>query len=283
MQKPQTRIAKVATCALVWFVATGNVGCRDPAGQSGAGATSVFVKIVVTDTAGNPVPFAHTTLWTDPVPAIGPLATRPYQQFSDRMILRLESDGTVVQELGVYPAGRIAQLYGVVHVPGCERNWGDGSIEVTDYIVDDSQAHDTIHVSARVLALRPVATIDSGKVCAYGTHPTWGPWSFFFLMSIDSTTDQHLSGRWRWGPNWTDVGEWGTFSGAHRPGFAVLDFVPKSTWRRCTGLRITVALLPDGRWGETFVSGVAGVAGGCLLNAELFTFGSGEFWPDAFP
>ena len=283
MRHQLTRTGWIATYALVWCAATAIGGCSNPARESGTGATSVFVKVMVTDSAGNPMPFGHVTVTTDPMPATGPLADAASEPgLGPRMILRLGSDGSLVQELGVYPEGRIAHLSGGVRTPGCDFSWA-GSIGATDHFVDGSRSQDTIYVSSNVAAPFPVATIDSGQVCAWGNDAYWGAWSFIFLMSIDSIDGQQLSGRWRWGPDWTDQGDWGVFTGAHGPGFVVLDFESTSPLLRCTGLRITVALLPDGRWGESFVSGVPGPYGGCLVDAELFTFGSGEIWPDAFP
>ena len=273
---------KRSLAVLIGMGGTLVTGCRSPVGQSGAANTSVYVRTVVTDTAGNPVPFAHVTVTTDPLPAIGPLASEASQagRFWTGMILRLGADGTIVQELGRYPEGR-AKLSGLIRTAGCHTEWG--IIDMADHVVDGSRAHDTIQVSSVVPTPFPLATIDSGQVCAWGNDANWGPWSSIFLMTIDSIGDQHLSGRWDWGPNWTDVGDGGTFRGTRGPGFVVLDFESARTLTRCTGLRITVALLPDGRWHDSFVTGVPGPYGGCLVNAELFTFGAGEYYPDAFP
>lgn len=284
IQNSLIRPVKIAVAVLVWTGGTTIPGCHNPAGQSGAADTSVFVKVIVTDSAGNPVPFGHVTVATDPLPAIGPLRVDAAEAGGSwpGMILSLGADGTVVQELGVFPEGRITKLSGSVRAPGCPDDWA-GTLAAVDYIVDGSRAQDTIHVSSIASTPFPVATIDSGQVCAWGNDATWGPWSFIFLMSIDSISNQQLAGRWTWSPLWTDVGDRGTFRGVHRPGFVVLDFESASPLLRCTGLRITVTLLPDGRWGESSVTGVPGPYGGCLVNAEIFTFGSGEVWPGAFP
>ena len=242
-------------------------------------ATLVYIEVLATDSVGRPVPFSHATITTNPAPAIGPLEEAladPNRGLRDGIIVPLGADGLALQELGVYPDGHVTDVTVTIQTPGCgDRN----RMELPGRPVGTAYPQDTLRFSVRVPTPYPVAVLDSGQICAQGIDSVWGPQSFLFILNVDSTTGPLFSGRWSWAPLWTDIGDRGTFQGASGLGFAVLDFVSGRISERCTGLRLTVDVLPDGRWGEAQLSNVPG----CLVNAGLFTFGSGEHWPGAFP
>jgi len=276
-------MASIARSSLLILSSLSVSGCND-SGSLDSRAAHVFIEVLVTDSAGVAVPFSHATVTTDPAPAIGPLQdalSDPDRGLREGIIMPLGPNGTALQELGVYPDGEVSDVALTIQTPGCGH---PNRFQLPGRSVGTAHPEDTLRFQITVPTPYPVAVTDSGQICAQGIDAFWGPQSFLLLLNIDSIVGgQLLFGRWIWGPRWTDSGELGTFQGATGAGFVVLDFTSNDFLNRCTGLRLTVELHPDGRWGESFVAGVSGPNGSCLVNAEMFTFGSGEVWPGAFP
>lgn len=259
--------------ALLLFCSAGSFACNEAVVSTDTVFSKVVLDLRVTS-GGQPLAFAYVGLSTDPIPVNGPLFDAHAEQTADQassivpgLYASLGPDGRALVTLGTYAPGVINTLSVQVNGPGCA---SERQIHTPIRRPIGGTAHDTIvfEVQSRSFFRHPVATVDTGNMCADGIH-AFRRGRFSLLIRIDSIPVPNIYGRWYWAPSRTDTGEWGPLLGTRIQDVLVIDLLPDSPLRRCEGTRLLLRLAPDGSWLETEATS----SFECLGGAKFFTFG----------
>ncbi len=269
------RIPKLSLCVLVIL----GIACDDSSSGPDASTVHVFAKLTVTDSSGAPGYGWFAQLWSWPQPdSIVTPVVRP--RFTDDF-LPLDLSGTVVADLGIFPRTRIDTIIVRLQPPGCVEEELFRSLG-RDLVA--SGETDTLISTITFPGTKPVAVLDSGQICAFGSEEAQGQRSFRLLLNFDSiardtSNSVVFQGRWLIMYRRTSAGESGSFVGAGNPTFLSLIFTDEDGRNAdCTGMRLLVTLDVEGRWGDSDLEGRPG----CVENSELLSFYAGAWVPGVF-